>query len=72
MRIDDIMDLVKFVEGTTTEDLRGSFASQLLHWRNAKTEVTAPIGSTMVGSPFIYSVARVKSCSNDISISDTF
>ena len=72
MRIDDIMDLVKFVEATATADQKESFESQLLRWRNTKTEVTAPIGSTMVRSSFIFSVAWVKSCSTDISISGTF
>ncbi|KIJ95285.1 hypothetical protein K443DRAFT_639040 [Laccaria amethystina LaAM-08-1] len=49
-RIDDIMNLVKFVEATATEDQKESFESQLLRWRNTKTEVTAPIVSTMVHS----------------------
>ena len=53
MRIDDIMDLVKFVEATPTEDQKESFVSQLLRWRNSKAEVTVPIGSTMVRSPLI-------------------
>ena len=57
MRIDDMMDLVKFVEATTTGDKKESFESQWLRWRNTKTKVTAPIASTMVGSPFIFSVA---------------
>ena len=70
MRINDIMDLVKFVEAT--EDQRGSFASHLLRWRNTQTEVTAPISSTMVGSPFILSFACIKSCSTDVSISGAF
>ena len=72
MRIDDMMDLVKFVEVTTTEDKIESFESQMLRWINSKTEVTAPIGSTMVRSPFIFMVASVKSCFADISISGTF
>ena len=73
MRIEDIMDLVKFVDATTTEDQKESFESQRLRWRNTKTEVTAPIGSTtLVRSPFISSVACVKSCSTDVSISGTF
>ena len=72
MRIGDIMDLVKFVEATTIEDRRASFASHLLHWKNTKTDITAPIGSTMVGSPFIFSVACVKFCSTDVSFSGTF
>ena len=71
MRIDDIMDLVKFVEATTLpEDT--SFQRLLLSWRNTKGVTTAPIGSTMVGAPVILSVACVKSCFTDISISDTF
>jgi hypothetical protein len=56
-RIDDIMNLVKFVEATATEDQKESFESQLLRWRNTKTEVTAPIVSTMVRPPFILGVA---------------
>ena len=72
MRICDIMDLAKFVEANATEDQKKSFESQLLRWRNTKTKVTAPVGSTMVGYTFIFSVACVKSCSIDISISGTF
>ena len=72
MRIDDIMDLVKFVEATATEDQKELFESQRLRWRSMKTEVTVPIGSTMVRSPFISSIACIKSCSTDISISGTF
>ena len=68
MRIDDIMDLVKFVEATATENQTESFESQMLRWRNYKTEVTAPIGSTMVRSPFIFSISCVKSCSTDVPI----
>ena len=63
MRINVIMDRVKFVEATATEDKIGSFKSQMLRWKNIKTKVTAPIGSTMVRSPFNFSVACVKSCS---------
>ena len=70
IHIDDITDLVKFVE--VTANVKESFRSQLFLQRSTKNMVTAPIGSTMVGSPFIYSVARVKSCSNDMPISDTF
>ena len=72
MRIDDIMDLVKFVDATATEDQKESFESQLLRWKNTKTKVTMPIGSAMVRSPFILNVAWVKSCSPDISISGAF
>ena len=36
MRIDDIVDLVKFVEATTTKDQEESFESQLSRWRNKK------------------------------------
>ena len=36
MRMDDIMDLVKFVEASETEDQKESFESQLLRWRNTK------------------------------------
>ena len=72
MRIDDMMDLVKFVEATVTKDRIESFESQMWRWRNTKTEVIAPIGSTMVRSPFILSVSCVKSFSTDVSISDTF
>ena len=71
MRISDIVDLVKFVEATATEDQTESFESQMLRWRNNKTKVTAPIGFTMVRSPFIFGVACVKSCSTDISIPGT-
>ena len=71
MRIDDMSDLVKFVEASVTEDQKESFESQLLRWRNTRTEVTAPIGSTMLRSPFIFMVASVKSCFTDISISGT-
>ena len=53
MRIDNIMDLVKFVEATATEDQNESFEGQLLRWRTTKTEVTVPIRSTMVRSPTI-------------------
>ena len=70
MHIDDIADLVKFVEATATEN--ESFRSQLLLWSNTKRMVTAPIGSKMVRSLIILSVACVKSCSTDISISGTF
>ena len=72
MRIDDMMALVKFIEATATEDQEESFESRLSRWRNEKTEVPAPNGSIMVRSPFIFSVAWVKSCSTDISISGTF
>ena len=72
MRMDDIMDLVKFVEASATEDQKESFGSQLLRWRNTKTEVPALIGFTVVRSPFIFSVACAKSCSTDASISGTF
>ena len=71
MRIDDVMDLVKFVEATTTGDKKESFESQLLRWRNTRTEVTALIGSKMVRSLIILRVSCNKSCSTDISISDT-
>ena len=72
MRIHDIMDLVKFVEASATEDQKESFENQLLRWRNTKTEVTTLIDSTLVRSLFIFSVACAKSCSTDISISGTF
>ena len=71
MRVDDMSDLVKFVEASVAEDQKESFESQLLRWRNTKTEATAPMGSTMVRSPFIFCVACVKFCSIDISISGT-
>ena len=70
MRMDDIMDLVKFVEATATEDQKESFKSQLLRWRNTKD--TAPIAFTMVRSPFIFGVACVKSSSTDVSTSGAF
>ena len=70
MHIDDITDLVKFVEVTANE--KESFRSQLFLRRNTKRMATAPIGSTMVRSPIILSIACVTSCSTDISISDTF
>ena len=69
MRIDDMSDLVKFVEASVAEDQKESFESQLLRWRYTKTEVTAPIGSTMVRSPYIFRVACIKFCSTDMSIS---
>ena len=68
MRLDDMMDLVKFVETTTRKDQKELFESQLLRWRNTKGEVTAPIGSTVVRSPFIFSVSCVKSCFTDVFI----
>ena len=72
MRIDDMMDLVKYVEATTTENSIELFQIQVMCWRNTKTEVTAPIGSTMVRPPFIFCITCVKSCSTDLSISGTF
>ena len=60
MRIDDIMDLVKFVEASAPEVQRESFQRHLFLWRNSKMDVTAPIGSTMVRSPIILSVACFK------------
>ena len=72
MRIDDVMDLVKFVEATATENQKESFEGQLLRWRNTKMEVTMPISSTMVRSPFILIISCVKSCSTDVSISGAF
>ena len=41
MHIDDITDLLKFVEATTAENKIESFKGQMLHWINAKTEFTA-------------------------------
>ena len=70
MHIDDIADLVKFVEATATE--KESFRSQLFLRRNTTRMVTASIGSTIVRSLIILSVACVKSCSTDVSISGTF
>ena len=70
MHIDDIADLVKFVEATATE--KESFRSQWILRSNTKRMVTAPIGHTMVRSLIILSVACVKSCSTDIYISGTF
>ena len=61
MRMDDIMDLVKFVEASAAEDQKESFESQLLRWRNTK-----------VRSPFIFSVACAKCPSTDVSISGSF
>ena len=72
MRIDDMMGSLKSVEATATEDQKESFESQLLRWRNTKMEVTAPVGSTMVRSPFIFGVACLKSCSTDVFISGAF
>lgn len=72
MHIDNVVDLVKFVEATVTGDQDESFASQLLHWRDAKMKVTALIGSPMVWFPIILSVCCINSCYTNISILDTF
>ena len=70
--MDNITDLVKFIEASATEDQKESFESQLLCWRNTKTQVTALIGSTLVRLLLLFSVACAKSCFTDISISGTF
>ena len=72
MHMDDIMDLVKFVEASMTEDQKESFKKQLLRRRNTKRKVTALIGSTLVRSLLIFSIACAKPCSTDISISGIF
>ena len=72
MRMADIVDLVKFVKASTTKDQKESFESQLLRWRNTKTEVPVLIGSTLVRLLLFFSVACARSCFTDISISGTF